>query len=589
MKWFNNLPIRVKLVIIILCSSSVTLFTGFALIYKRYTDIMKDEMTTNMQINANLIAEYCVTPLEFDYKTAVTEILEKLEATPQILAGIVYDRRGDVFAEYYSDPLIKNMPALTPVKSNYFFAHDCLYLTHDIVSDGEKIGRIYLQVSTEALYTRINEFKNVAIVLVALLSILTLALALITQRIFSKPILALTEAVRIITEKGDYTIRVSKTNSDEIGVLYHGFNKMMDRIRKRETERDQANKALENKTAELETTLTDLRTTQNHLIQSEKMAALGQLIAGVAHEINTPLGAIRSSAGNINNNLPEILKGFPQFIEQSSESEKKFLLELIKRSLNEKLLLSAKEERKIKREIIDKLESAGINNSYSIADSFVDMGIHSDIDELITTLREIDCENCQQIINMAYKLSGLERSASNIGMAAERATKVVFALKNYARYDHAGEAVKANITDGIETVLTLYHNKLKHGIDLSRNYSELPEIICYPDELNQVWTNIIHNSIQAMDNKGVMDISTEYINNNIIVSFVDSGKGIPENIQEKIFEPFFTTKPQGEGSGLGLNIVKKIVEKHNGKIELKSIPGRTEFKIILPVDHIHPE
>jgi signal transduction histidine kinase len=178
----------------------------------------------------------------------------------------------------------------------------------------------------------------------------------------------------------------------------------------------------------------------------------------------------------------------------------------------------------------------------------------------------------------------LQKSTNTIITATDRAAKIVFALKNYARYDHSGEKVFANITEGIETILTLYHNQLKLGIEIIRNYQpNLPSLWCYPDELNQVWTNLIHNAIQAMENTGTITIDINHQPENLTISISDTGPGIPPEILPHIFEPFFTTKPAGLGSGLGLDIVNKIIEKHTGKITVATQPGRTTFTITLPL------
>ena len=112
---------------------------------------------------------------------------------------------------------------------------------------------------------------------------------------------------------------------------------------------------------------------------------------------------------------------------------------------------------------------------------------------------------------------------------------------------------------------------------------DIPAIFCYPGELNQVWTNLIHNALQAMDYQGTLTINSSTRNEQIVISITDTGKGIPNEIQEKIFEPFFTTKPAGEGSGLGLDIVKKIIDKHQGRIHVESQPGNTTFRVVLPI------
>ncbi|MFB8789866.1 MAG: ATP-binding protein [Potamolinea sp.] len=158
-------------------------------------------------------------------------------------------------------------------------------------------------------------------------------------------------------------------------------------------------------------------------------------------------------------------------------------------------------------------------------------------------------------------------------------------LKTYSRYDSTGQKrYTLRFTEGIETILTLYQNQLKHGVEVIRNYqAELPAVWCYPDELNQVWTNLIDNALQAMKNKGTLKIDVKQQDNQMQIRISDSGKGIPPEIIPKIFEPFFSTKPAGEGSGLGLDIVKKIIDKHQGKIEVDSVPSKTIFIVSIPL------
>ena len=344
----------------------------------------------------------------------------------------------------------------------------------------------------------------------------------------------------------------------------------------------QMNREIEAKNQELASALEQLQATQQHLIESEKMAALGQLVAGVAHEINTPIGAIRSSAGSISSFLSPTLEQLPALFQTLTEEQGQEFLALLGRSLHQELTLSTKEERKLKKALRIQLRELEFSeaDAENVADTLVIMGIYHDIDVFLPLLTRPDGFD---ILEIAYKLSQIKRGMTTIQSATERASKVVFALKTYAHYEQSGQMTQANLTEGIETVLTLYQNYFKQGVNVIRNYAELPPILCYPDELNQVWTNLLHNALQAMDNRGTLTIDVTTIDDQAKISFIDNGKGIPEEIQSKIFAPFFTTKAPGEGSGLGLDIVNKIIKKHQGKIEVESIPGQTIFKVFLPI------
>jgi two-component system, sensor histidine kinase ChiS len=345
-------------------------------------------------------------------------------------------------------------------------------------------------------------------------------------------------------------------------------------------ERQQAEEALRETNYTLQSTLKELKATQDELIHSEKMAALGTVMAGVAHEINTPLGAIRSAIGSMNQFLSLALLQLPAFFRRLPQEQHSDFLALLDRALARKTILSTREERQLRRKLIRQLEQYDIKKSDIIAGTLVDMGIYDNIDPFLSLLQTPDIQITLQTV---YQFFNLQRNSRTIETATQRASKVLFALKNFSRYDHTGEKSKADITQTIETVLTLYHNQLKQGIEVIKHYTPLPEVLCYPDELNQVWTNLIHNAIQAMAHKGILTIEITEQENKMIVRLTDNGKGIPEEIKEKIFDPFFTTKPLGEGSGLGLDIVKKIIAKHDGQITVESVPGQTTFTVSFPI------
>ncbi|ELS00832.1 signal transduction histidine kinase, nitrogen specific [Xenococcus sp. PCC 7305] len=338
---------------------------------------------------------------------------------------------------------------------------------------------------------------------------------------------------------------------------------------------------LKNQTRNLEITVKELTLAQQHLIQQEKLAALGQLIAGVAHEINTPLGAIQASAGNNAKALIEVIAELPQLSKHLSEQEIDIFFQLLDRVIMSKPFFSSSEKRPLKRQILKQLKEQKIDNARNIADLLIDIGIYNKIDFSLPLLKHTQVD---WILDLAYNLTRLFVNNQNIINSVEKAAKVVFALKNYAHFDTSGQKKLLNVKDGLETVLEIYHNQLKRNINVLRDYQDIPKIWGYPDELIQVWTNLIHNGIQAMGEQGQLVISTKTENDGVKVIISDSGHGISTEIQNKIFEPFFTTKAIGEGSGLGLSISKNIVDKHQGIIAVESKPGQTIFSIWLPIN-----
>ncbi len=332
-----------------------------------------------------------------------------------------------------------------------------------------------------------------------------------------------------------------------------------------------------------------LRGLQSFILNREKMAALGTLSAGLAHELNNPAAAVVRSLQDIMPAMLELQRMNLVYGQRNVEEEhtqKWFKMrddgyDFIAKNCSDPLSLMDRED-----EILAWLEDYGVENAWKLAEPLAAGNVDpKDLDPMMIRWRD-DPTELRDIGLRWLALSFEVMTMIQAGLrGAERVSELVQSMRSYTHLDQ-GAKQKIDVHQGIEDTLQLLSHKLKQGVKVKRTYDRsLPKIFAYGSELNQVWTNLIDNSIDAMEEQGNLEIVTLGKGDHIIVNIIDSGVGIPPEIQSRVFELFFTTKTVGKGSGLGLDNVRRIVEnRHRGSITLESEPGRTCFSICFPVN-----
>ena len=336
--------------------------------------------------------------------------------------------------------------------------------------------------------------------------------------IISKPLERLSKAAKEIRE-GNFNVKINKTNFTEINDLINSYNEMGSQLNELYTSLEQK---VQERTVALKEANHKLQETQAMMVHSEKMRSLGELVAGIAHEINNPINFIHGNIMILQNYANDLLK------------------------------------------LIDLYEQNNINFPEDTKAKIESLKKEIDLDFLRGDIKDL-IKSC---------IEGTQRTKN-----------IILDLKNFSRMEER-VLTQLDVPREIDTTLNILNNKYKNRITVIKNYSpDVPKIEAYGGQLNQVFMNILDNAQDAMAEKGTLTINVSKIDTNIKIEFIDTGKGIPEENLKKVFDPFFTTKPVGKGTGLGMSISYRVINDHHGTIEVESKEGiGTKFTIILPIN-----
>ncbi len=336
--------------------------------------------------------------------------------------------------------------------------------------------------------------------------------------------------------------------------------------------------------AVLHTVMGRLRNTELMLRQSEKMAALGTLSAGLAHELNNPAAAVRRSAGQ----LREVIAHWQKTTARVSAAELAPAQIARINDLREGLpmrtgpaQLTTLARNDLETAVQEYLEDGGAEESWELAPALVGLGF--DVAELGHITEGLNAEQKAALLEWVGAGSMVYTLLDEVKQGAGRISEIVKAVKQYSYLDQAPVQL-VDVHEGLDNTLIIMKHKLKQGVTVHKDYDvTLPRIEAYASELNQVWTNLIDNAVDAMGGQGELTIRTRLMDDRVQVQITDSGPGIPTDVQSRIFDAFFTTKEPGVGTGLGLHISYNIItQKHAGDIRVESKPGETTFIVTLP-------
>jgi signal transduction histidine kinase len=319
--------------------------------------------------------------------------------------------------------------------------------------------------------------------------------------------------------------------------------------------------------------------------QQDRMAALGRLSAGLAHELNNPAAAVRRAAARLAEELAGLADLVSDLVRYDVTDAQVSAINGLHDAVNERtvadqspLIRSQREE-----ELRGWLEDHGVSRAWDLAGTFADAGLS--VEDFTRFAKAVPAPLQTSALGWVACRLSVHRIVSEIASSSDRISQLVGSVKAYSHMDRSPEHKPTDVREGIDNTLTLLGHKIKKkGIRLARDYADdLPPIPANAGELNQVWTNLVDNAIDAVGEGGTIRIKARSDEAHVIVNIIDDGHGIPEEIRNRVFEPFFTTKSVGDGTGLGLDIAMRIVKTHRGSLTITSTPGQTTAQVRLPL------
>ena len=327
-----------------------------------------------------------------------------------------------------------------------------------------------------------------------------------------------------------------------------------------------------------------IRETTRLETQRDKLMALGKLSAGLAHELNNPAAAAQRATASLRETLETVREASIRLARHALSPEQREIITRFEREAGQytvtipadPLAQADREER-----VTAWLEARHVPDAWKISPAIADAGV--DIPRLESLAAQVGDEVLSDALTRIASILTISRLIREIEVSTKRISELVRAIKEYSYMDQAAMQ-EIDLHQGLENTFTILHHRLKGGINVVREYGEdLPRICAFGGELNQIWTNLISNAIEAMQGKGELRVRTARDLDRVLVEIRDDGPGIPPEVLPHIFDPFFTTKGVGEGTGLGLDTVCRIIRNHHGEIRVTSHPGDTRFQVYLPI------